>query len=108
MGKIRHSSVCNSIQVNCPSWSEIELLCLTLLSEDSVNTVGPVLFATYSGAQRQVTLKSIYQCGRSSKVSEVLCLAWLPASLIKIRTSVSTAFSLLYKPMEKVLALKGQ
>ena len=62
---LQYFLVCNSM-VNCPSWSEIKLLCLTLLSEDSINTVGAVLFATYSGGQEKVTLKSIYQCGRSS------------------------------------------
>ena len=42
----------------------------------------------FSGAQERVTSKFTDRSGRNSYSSEILCLSWLPASLIMIRSKL--------------------
>ena len=91
--KFQHSRASNSKR-NSPIWPEFEIvrdfmpvLLTCKLAEDPFKTKGAIMSTTFfSGAQGQVTPKSMDRCGRNSNSSEILWLPWLPASLMTIRS----------------------
>ena len=92
----RRSRVCNSI-ANRPIWPEIKLvpdfmpvLVICKFEEDPIKTEGAIdrIHNIFSDAQGQVTPKSMDGYGQNSNSSEILCMSWLPASVMKIRSKV--------------------
>ena len=101
-------------------WPEMELdqgfmsvLVICKFEEDPLKSEGIIVSSSFfSGAHGQVTPKSMDGCGRNSNSSEILCLSWLPASLMTIRSKMRALLCpqnfLHYKSMAKIFGAQGQ
>ena len=84
MKPFRRPSACN-FEANSPIWPEVELfqafmliLIICKFIKDPIKTEGAIVSNIFSGAQGQITPKSMDECGRNSNSFDIL---WLPGYL---------------------------